>query len=426
MLDNEKWISIAEIVAERDFYIREHQILFKAIQSLCEENNPCDVITLSEWLQKHDQFDAIGGGTYLSLLIGNTPTAANIESYAEIVRDRSVLRKMAQAGTQIAENAYNPQGRKTTDLLNDAEQVIFDIAEKGEQSGFVGINTILEDALARMEMLAEQNKVITGLSTGFDDLDKITSGLQRSDLIIIAARPSMGKTSFAMNLAEHAALNAKLPVGIFSMEMSSEQLGMRLISSLGKIDLRKVRTGNLEETGWGQTVEAVSQLTDSYLFIDETPALTPTELRSRARRLARDKGKLGLIVVDYLQLMRIPNTRENRTNEVSEIARALKALAKELDVPVIALSQLNRSLEQRADKRPIMSDLRDSGEIEQLADIVTFIYRDEVYNNESTEKGDAEIIIAKQRNGPIGKVSLSFLGQFTRFESKTKEGYNGN
>ncbi|OAD22352.1 replicative DNA helicase [Candidatus Thiomargarita nelsonii] len=304
----------------------------------------------------------------MSLLIGNTPTAANIESYAEIVRDRSVLRKMAQAGTQIAENAYNPQGRKTTDLLNDAEQVIFDIAEKGEQSGFVGINTILEDALARMEMLAEQNKVITGLSTGFDDLDKITSGLQRSDLIIIAARPSMGKTSFAMNLAEHAALNAKLPVGIFSMEMSSEQLGMRLISSLGKIDLRKVRTGNLEETGWGQTVEAVSQLTDSYLFIDETPALTPTELRSRARRLARDKGKLGLIVVDYLQLMRIPNTRENRTNEVSEIARALKALAKELDVPVIALSQLNRSLEQRADKRPIMSDLRDSGEIEQLAD----------------------------------------------------------
>jgi len=306
MLDNDKWISIAETVTESDFYIREHQILFKAIQSLCEENNPCDVITLSEWLQKHDQFDAIGG-TYLSLLVGNTPTAANVESYAEIVRDRSVLRKMARAATQIAENAYNPKGRKTTDLLNDAEQLIFDIAEKGEQSGFVGINTILADALTRMETLAEQNKVITGLSTGFDELDKITSGLQRSDLIIIAARPSMGKTSLAMNLAEHVAVNAKLPVGIFSMEMSSEQLGMRLISSLGKIDLRKVRTGNLEDAGWEQTVKAVSQLTDSYLFIDETPALTPTELRSRARRLARDKGKLGLIVVDYLQLMRIPD-----------------------------------------------------------------------------------------------------------------------
>ncbi len=718
MLSNEKWISIAEIVTKEDFHLHEHQILFNAIQSLSEENNPCDAVTLSEWLQKHDQLDAIGGGTYLGILVGNTPSAANITAYADIVRDRSILRQLVQVGTQITESAYNTQGRKTADLLDEAERLVFEIAEKGKrsQTGFAKIDDILDKTLERIDKLSQQGGRITGISTGFKDLDKLTSGLQQSDLIIVAGRPSMGKciasdckivladghlatieeiyhrkkaqlltleqnyqfyltqptdfiydgikpvfrvttelgrciettlthpfltlqgwhplsdisvgekiavprkigvfgnqrlrecqiklladfigetnshpqiqndfseaveqfgadnakilenakgklipsiifkleqtqialflnrlfateawidnnqiiyysvhdelikqvqhlllrfgiiathcdgcqlkildansiqifinkigiftqkqvlsdipailepsdeheiywdqikaieavglkpvydltipethnfvandvcvhnTSFAMNLAEHAAIHNKMPVAVFSMEMSNEQLAMRLISSLGKVNLQKVRTGNLEDNDWSQMIEAVSELTQSYLFIDETPALNPTELRSRARRLAREKGQLGLIVIDYLQLMQVPNNKENRTNEVSEISRALKALAKELNVPVVALSQLNRSLEQRSNKRPIMSDLRESGEIEQSADLVVFIYRDEVYNENSLEKGKAEIIVAKQRNGPTGTIFLTFEGQFTRFENNTEENFYG-
>jgi len=725
MLSNEKWIAIAEIVTKEDFHLREHQILFNAIQSLSEENNPCDPVTLSEWLQKHDQLDAIGGGAYLGMLVGNTPSAANITAYAEIVRDRSVLRQLVQVGTQITESAFSTQGRKTADLLDEAERLVFEIAEKGKrsQSGFVKIDDILDQALERIDKLSQQGGVITGISTGFDDLDKLTSGLQQSDLIIVAGRPSMGKcvasdckivladghlatieeiyqrkkaqlfalgqdyqfyltqatdfiydgikpvfrvttdlgrcvettlthpfltsqgwhplskisvgekiavprkigvfgverlrecqikllayviggdnshpqvqkdfseaveqfaavnatiwleklgldkgkfipaiifrleltqialflnrlfatrawidnnkivycgeneelirqvqhlllrfgiiatycdgcqleildansihifvekigiftkkpvlvelqraitreknehdidiywdkikaieavglkpvydltipethnfvandvcvhnTSFAMNLAEHAAINNKMPVAVFSMEMSNEQLAMRLISSLGRVNLQNVRTGNLKDNDWTQMTEAVSKLTQSYLFIDETPALNPTELRSRARRLAREKGQLGLVVIDYLQLMQVPNNKENRTNEVSEISRALKSLAKELNVPVVALSQLNRSLEQRSNKRPIMSDLRESGEIEQSADLVIFIYRDEVYNENSPEAGKAEIIVAKQRNGPIGTIFLTFKGEFTRFESNIEEYYHG-
>ncbi|KHD07063.2 hypothetical protein PN36_08550 [Candidatus Thiomargarita nelsonii] len=725
MLSNEKWISIAEIVTKEDFHLREHQILFNAIQSLSEENNPCDAVTLSEWLQKHDQLDAIGGGAYLGILVGNTPSAANITAYADIVRDRSILRQLVQVGTQITESAFNTQGRKTAELLDEAERLVFEIAEKGKrsQTGFAKIDDILDKTLERIDKLSQQEG-ITGISTGFKDLDKLTSGLQKSDLIIVAGRPSMGKciasdckimladghlatieeiyhrkkaqlltleqnyqfyltqptdfiydgikpvfrvttdlgrsiettlthpfltlqgwhplsdisvgekiavprkigvfgierlrecqiklsayligdcqtnshpqiqkdfseaveqigtdnarqirlenakgklipsiifkleltqialflnrlfateawiehnkivyssvhdelikqvqhlllrfgiiathcegcqlkildtnsilifikkigiftkkqvlsdiqailepiapvkdeheiywdkikaieavglkpvydltipethnfvandvcvhnTSFAMNLAEHAALHNKMPVAVFSMEMSNEQLAMRLISSLGKVNLQNVRTGNLEDNDWSQMIEAVSELTQSYLFIDETPALNPTELRSRARRLAREKGQLGLIVIDYLQLMQVPNNKENRTNEVSEISRALKSLAKELNVPVVALSQLNRSLEQRSNKRPIMSDLRESGEIEQSADLVLFIYRDEVYNEDSPDKGKAEIIIAKQRNGPIGTIILTFEGQFTRFENNTEFTYHG-
>ncbi|MEN8220202.1 MAG: replicative DNA helicase [Pseudomonadota bacterium] len=427
MLNNEKWISIAEILTKEDFHLHQHQILFNAIRSLSEENNPCDPVTLSEWLQRHDQLDAIGGGGYLGDLAGNTPSAANITAYAEIVRERSILRQLVQVGTKITESAFNTQGRKTADLLDDAERLVFEIAEKGKrsQTGFVKIDDVLNQTLARIDKLSQQEGMVTGIPTDFSDFDNLTSGLQPSDLIIVAGRPSMGKTSFAMNLAENTAIKSQKPVAVFSMEMSDEQLAMRLISSVGEVNLQSVRTGKLEDDDWDKVTVAVSRLTESPLFLDDTPALNPTELRSRARRLARENGQLGLIVIDYLQLMQVPNNKENRTNEVSEISRALKSLAKELNVPVVALSQLNRSLEQRSNKRPIMSDLRESGEIEQAADLIIFIYRDEVYNENSSEKGKAEIIIAKQRNGPIGTVLLSFRGQFTRFESYTQESNHG-
>lgn len=427
MLNNEKWISIAEILTKEDFHLYQHQILFNAIRSLSEENNPCDPVTLSEWLQRHDQLDAIGGGGYLGELAGNTPSAANITAYAEIVRERSILRQLVQVGTKITESAFNTQGRKTADLLDDAERLVFEIAEKGKrsQSGFAKIDDVLNQTLARIDKLSQQEGRVTGIPTDFQDFDNLTSGLQPSDLIIVAGRPSMGKTSFAMNLAENAAIKGQMPVAVFSMEMSDEQLAMRLISSVGEVNLQSVRTGKLEDDDWDKMTAAVSKLTGSPLFIDDTPALNPTELRSRARRLARENGQLGLIVIDYLQLMQVPNNKENRTNEVSEISRALKSLAKELNVPVVALSQLNRSLEQRSNKRPIMSDLRESGEIEQSADLIIFIYRDVVYNENSSEKDKAEIIIAKQRNGPIGTVFLTFQGQFTRFEACSQDSNHG-
>ena len=419
MLNNEAWTVIADLLTKTDFYLREHQILFQAIKSLSEKSEPCDPVTLAEWLQVHEKLDAIGGGPYLAMLASNIPSAANIVAYAQIVRERAILRQLMSVGQEIADSAFNTQGRTSSQLLDNAEKRVFEIAELGAKhtSGFVKIEDILTDTIDRIDLLSQQDGSITGMETGFKDFDQQTSGLQKSDLIIAAGRPSMGKTAFAMNIAGHVAVEKQMPVAVFSMEMSNEQLAMRLISSIAEVNLQSVRTGQLNDDDWPKLTNAISKLSDSPLFIDETPALSPTDLRARVRRLAREQGQLSLIVIDYLQLMQVPESSESRANEVSEISRSLKSLAKELNVPVLALSQLNRSLEQRTDKRPKMSDLRESGSIEQDADLIVFIYRDEVYNEESPDKGTAEIIIAKQRNGPIGTNRLTFKGNITRFEN---------
>jgi len=420
LLDNRAWDQIADILSGPDFYRREHRLVFSAIDALIERGDPCDVITLSEWLESNDQLDDVGGLAYLGTLAKDTPSAANIRAYANIVRDNSVLRQLADVGTEIANSAYYTEGRDTPSLLDNAEKLVFRITDQGvtRGAGFHNIKDLLARAVDRIDTLFHQDNPLTGVSTGFTEVDEMTAGLQSSDLVIVAGRPSMGKTSFAMNIAEHAAIKDNVPVAVFSMEMPGEQLAMRLMSSLGRIDQTKVRTGKLDDDDWPRLTSAVSILSKAPLFIDDTPALSPTELRARARRLKREHN-LGLIVIDYLQLMQVPGSNENRTGEISEISRSLKALAKELEVPVIALSQLNRSLEQRPNKRPVMSDLRESGAIEQDADVIMFIYRDEVYDEDSPDKGTAEIIISKQRNGPIGMRRLTFLGQHTRFENFT-------
>lgn len=418
MLANEAWDKIADLIVEEDFYRRDHRLIFRAIIGLVEKSIPYDVVTLSQWLEDHGLLQEAGDLAYLGMLAKNTPSAANITAYAKIVRERSVMRQLIKVGNAISGSCYETEGRNSEELLDSAEKLVFEIAEQGArgQRDFVSIKDLLVKAVDRIDALFQQDNPITGVPTGFNDFDDMTSGLQASDLIIVAGRPSMGKTTFAMNIAEHAALKSQLPVAIFSMEMSGEQLAMRLLSSLGRIDQHKIRTGKLEDEDWPRLTSAVGLLAEAKLFIDDTPALTPNELRARARRLAREHG-LGLIVIDYLQLMEVHGSRENRTNEITEISRSLKALAKELNVPVVALSQLNRGLESRPNKRPIMSDLRESGAIEQDADVIAFIYRDEVYNEDSPDKGTAEIIIAKQRNGPIGTFRLTFLGQYTRFEN---------
>jgi replicative DNA helicase len=418
MLDNEAWDKISDIVIEDDFYRRDHRLIFRAIAALADKGSPCDVVTLSEWLESNNHLEAAGGLAYLGALAKNTPSAANILAYAKIVRERSVLRQLIQVGHKISTSCYETEGRNSEELLDNAEKLVFKIAEQGARGRreFTSIKDLLVKAVDRIDTLFQQDSPITGVPTGFADFDAMTSGLQSSDLVIVAGRPSMGKTTFAMNIAEHAAVKMQVPVAVFSMEMPGEQLAMRMLSSLGRIDQHRVRTGKLDDDDWPRLTHAVGQLAEAPMFIDDTPALTPTDLRSRARRLMREHG-LGLIVIDYLQLMQVRGGSENRTNEISEISRSLKALAKELNVPIIALSQLNRSLEQRPNKRPVMSDLRESGAIEQDADVITFIYRDEVYNEDSPDKGIAEIIIGKQRNGPIGTARLTFIGQYTRFEN---------
>ena len=420
LLNNRAWDEIADLVSEADFYRRDHRMIFNASRQLIERGDPCDVITLSEWLESQGQLNDTGGLAYLGTLAKDTPSAANIRAYAKIVRENSVLRQLTEVGTEIANSAYFTEGRDSVALLDNAEQLVFRIAEEGSARGpgFASIKDLLTKAVDRIDELFHQDNPLTGIATGFTDIDDMTAGLQASDLIIVAGRPSMGKTAFAMNIAEHAAIRDGRAVAVFSMEMSGEQLAMRLMSSLGRIDQTKVRTGKLDDDDWPRLTSAVSILSEAPLFIDDTPALSPTELRARARRLKREHN-LGLIVIDYLQLMQVPGNKENRTGEISEISRSLKALAKELKVPVIALSQLNRSLEQRPNKRPVMSDLRESGAIEQDADVIMFIYRDEVYDEDSPDKGTAEIIIGKQRNGPIGVRRLTFLGKHTRFENFT-------
>lgn len=426
MLETEAWDKVADIIGEQDLYRQDHRRIFNCISELHNQSQPVDVVTVSEWLENNNELDSIGGLSYLGSLANNTPSAANIQAYAKIVRERSILRQLIHVGNEIGESAFNPEGRDTAQLLDRAEQLVFEIAEQGTrgQRGFLPIKDLLVDVVDRIDALSNLKTPITGIPTGYSDFDKLTSGLQNSDVIVLAGRPSMGKTALAMNIAEEAAIKSKIPVAIFSMEMAAEQLVMRMLSSLGRVDQHKVRTGKLDDDDWPRLTSAMNILSEAPLFIDDTPALSPTELRARARRLKREHG-LGMIVIDYLQLMHVPVTKENRATEISEISRALKTLAKELNVPVLALSQLNRSLEQRPNKRPVMSDLRESGAIEQDADVIVFIYRDEVYNKDSPEKGIAEIIVAKQRNGPIDTVQLTFLGQYTRFENYTRDIYDG-
>ncbi len=421
LLDNERWDSVAEKVVARDFYSRPHRMIFESAAGLLESGQPLDLITLSERLELHDQLEDVGGFAYLAELAKNTPSAANITAYAEIVRERALIRDMIGVANEIADAGYDPQGRTSVDLLDMAESKVFAIAEQrtNENEGPQNVDTILEKTLERIELLYQSPQDgVTGVSTGFTDLNKKTAGLQGSDLIIVAARPSMGKTTFAMNLCENAAMEQEKPVLIFSLEMPAEQIMMRMLASLSRVDQTKIRTGQLDDEDWARISSTMGILMEKKnMYIDDSSGLTPTDVRSRARRIAREHGGLSMIMVDYLQLMRVPGLQDNRTLEIAEISRSLKALAKELNVPVVALSQLNRSLEQRADKRPVNSDLRESGAIEQDADLIMFIYRDEVYHEDSALKGIAEIIIGKQRNGPIGSVRLTFQGQFSRFDN---------
>ncbi|EFB3729325.1 replicative DNA helicase [Escherichia coli] len=421
MLDNERWDDVAERVVADDFYTRPHRHIFTEMARLQESGSPIDLITLAESLERQGQLDSVGGFAYLAELSKNTPSAANISAYADIVRERAVVREMISVANEIAEAGFDPQGRTSEDLLDLAESRVFKIAESraNKDEGPKNIADVLDATVARIEQLFQQSHDgVTGVNTGYDDLNKKTAGLQPSDLIIVAARPSMGKTTFAMNLVENAAMLQDKPVLIFSLEMPSEQIMMRSLASLSRVDQTKIRTGQLDDEDWARISGTMGILLEKRnIYIDDSSGLTPTEVRSRARRIAREHGGIGLIMIDYLQLMRVPALSDNRTLEIAEISRSLKALAKELNVPVVALSQLNRSLEQRADKRPVNSDLRESGSIEQDADLIMFIYRDEVYHENSDLKGIAEIIIGKQRNGPIGTVRLTFNGQWSRFDN---------
>ena len=420
LLDNGAWDRVGDVLVDADFYRFEHRLVYGAIGKLVAESKPADVITVHEELQRQGKGDEVGGLAYLNSLAQYVPSASNIRRYAEIVRERSILRQLVSASDDIATSAFNTQGRPVAKILDDAEGKIFKIGEQSSRmkQGFQAMDSLVVQLLDRVQEMADNPNDVTGVPTGFIDLDRMTAGLQPGDLVVLAARPSMGKTAFAINIAEHVALHEQLPVAVFSMEMGAAQLAVRIVGSIGRIDQGHLRTGKLTDEEWPRLTEAIERLRNISLHIDETPGLTPSELRANARRLARQCGKLGLIVVDYLQLMSGSSSDgENRATELGEISRGLKALAKELQCPVIALSQLNRSVEQRTDKRPMMSDLRESGAIEQDADIIMFIYRDDYYNKDSREPGVAEIIIGKQRNGPTGTVKLTFLKPLTRFES---------
>lgn len=421
LLDNQAWDRIGDVIRAEDFYRYDHRVIFEHIAKLIDGSKPADVITVYESLQSSGKAEDVGGLAYLNSLATNTPSAANIRRYAEIVRDRAVLRRLITISDDIATTALNPQGKDTKTILDEAESKIFKIAEDGARGagGFQDLQPVLSKVVERIDELYHRDSTsdITGISTGFVDLDSKTSGLQPGDLIIVAGRPSMGKTAFSLNIGEHVAVEEGHAVAVFSMEMGATQLAMRLLGSVGRLDQHRLRTGRLTDEDWPRLTYAVEKMQNAQLFIDETPALSSMEVRARCRRLARQCGQLGLVIIDYLQLMGSSSPGENRATEISEISRSLKGLAKELNCPVIALSQLNRSLEQRPNKRPVMSDLRESGAIEQDADVILFIYRDEVYNPDSPDKGTAEIIIGKQRNGPIGAIRVTFLGMYTKFEN---------
>ena len=427
MLENTAWERVAELVSETDFYRHDHRLIFRALVRLAGRNQPFDAVTLAEDLDREGLIDQVGGLAYLGQLAKNTPSAANISSYAQIIRERATMRQLISVSSEIADAAFNPKGKQPNEVLDDAERKIFAIAESRPKTGGPeSVNTLLTKAIDRIDTLFNSEGSITGLSTGFTDLDGMTSGLQPADLVIVAGRPSMGKTTFAMNLVENAVLASDKAVLVFSLEMPGESLIMRMLSSLGRIDQTKVRSGRLDDEDWPRLTSAVNLLNDRKLFIDDTAGLSPMEMRARARRVVREHGELSLIMIDYLQLMQIGgSSSDNRTNEISEISRSLKALAKEFNVPVVALSQLNRSLEQRPNKRPINSDLRESGAIEQDADVIMFVYRDEVYNPDTQDKGIAELIIGKHRNGPIGTCRMAFMGKYTRFENLAPGSYSG-
>ena len=426
LLDNTAWERIADLVTGEDFYRDDHRRIYQHISKLIDFGRPADTVTVFESLEKSGEADQAGGLAYLAEIANNTPSAANIRRYAEIVHERAILRKLVAVGDEIAASALAPSGKEAKILLDEAEARVFEIAEAGARhsSGFQPIQPILKQVIDRVQELYDRDNPseVTGVPSGFIDLDEKASGLQPSDMLIVAGRPSMGKTSFALNVAEHVAVEKRLPVAIFSMEMPGTQLATRFIASVGRIDMQRIRNGRLSDDDWQRLTMAMGKLYEAPLYIDETPGLNPIDLRARARRLARQCGRLGLIVIDYLQLMNGTREADNRATELSEISRSVKALAKELHVPIIALSQLNRSLEQRPNKRPLMSDLRESGAIEQDADIIMFIYRDEVYNPDSPDKGTAELIIGKHRNGPTGMVRMTFLGEYTRFENFTGGG----
>ena len=413
---------VGDFLTEHDFYRRDHRLIYRAIRDLSDKNKPFDAVTLGEWFEANSLSEQIGGTGYLIELASTTPSAANIKAYAEIVREKAVLRQLIEAGTEIVNDGFQPEGRDSQEVLSAAEQRVFKIAEQGRRgrADFVTLRDAMKDAFQILQERYENQGNVTGLATGFTDLDELTAGLQPSDLIILAARPAMGKTTLALNIAEYGAIKSKKAVAVYSMEMSASQLAFRLISSIGRINATRLRTGQLEDEDWSRVNMAIKMLSEVKVFIDDTPALSPDVLRSKARRIKREHD-LGLIVVDYLQLMQVPGTGENRTNEISEISRSLKALAKELNVPVVALSQLNRGLESRTDKRPVMADLRESGAIEQDADIIMFIYRDEYYHKDSADKGLAEVIIAKQRSGPTGTLKLKFFGEYTRFDNLARD-----
>lgn len=424
MLDHKSWDKVADVVGAHDFYRKDHRLIFAAIAALAEAANPSDVVTVSEWLENKGQLEDAGGLEYLATLANETPGAANARSYAQILRERSMLRSLITAGNEISGAAFSTEGRSAAEIVDEAERLVFEIAESGARgkSGFKPLKDILPEAVDRIDLLHQSDGDITGISTGYTEFDKLTAGLQPGDLVIIAGRPSMGKTTLAVNIAENAAIGSKVPTAIYSMEMPAQQLAFRMISSLGRVDQTHLRTGRFPDEDWSRINTAVQLMSEAPIFIDDTAGLSPTEIRARARRLQREHG-LGLIVIDYLQLMTVPGNKENRATEISEISRSLKALAKELSVPVIALSQLNRSVEQRTDKRPVMSDLRESGAIEQDADMIVFIYREEVYNQDTPRKGIADIAIAKQRNGPIGDFPLTFVGRYTKFENWVPDTY---
>jgi replicative DNA helicase len=426
LLDTSAWDQVADMVRAKDFYRPDHRLIFDAIAALAGEAKPCDVITVSEQLQKLGELDNAGGLAYLGTLARDTPTAANVRAYAELVRERSLLRQLISAGSEIAASVFNTEGHTARDLVDKAEQKVFEIAEAGfgARDGAVIARAMLPDLIDKIDAAYQNPDSLQGLATGFTDFDKITGGLRPGDLVIVAGRPSMGKTTLAVNMAEYAAVSPKQKssVCIFSMEMPSEQLLTRLLSSIGTVHLGNLRSGRLQDEDWVRITSATGQLSEAKIFIDETPGLTPTDLRARARRVKREHG-LDLVVVDYLQLMQVPGTKENRATEISEISRGLKALAKELHIPVIALSQLNRGVEQRENKVPVMSDLRESGAIEQDADIILLIYREEVYDKDTTRKGIAEIHIAKHRNGEIGMFNLTFQGMYSRFANFVPDSY---
>jgi len=419
MLAPDAWDRIADRITDSDFYRRDHQLIYRAIRELAEKNRPYDAVTLGEWFESMGLSEQVAGGAYLIELAATTPSAANITAYADIVRDKAILRQLIDVGTDIVNNGFQPEGRDSGDILEEAERQVLAIAQAnitGKQD-FTSVNQALAEAFDLLQTRYANGDGVTGLPTGYVEFDMMTAGLQKTDLIILAARPAMGKTTLALNMAEYAAFRSKLPVAVFSMEMSASQLAMRLISSVGRVNAQRLRTGQLEDEDWSRVTSAIRQLREVKIFIDDEPGLSPVKLAAKARRLKREHG-LGLIVIDYLQLMSVPGNSENRATEISEISRSLKGLAKELQVPVIALSQLNRSLETRTDKRPVMADLRESGAIEQDADMIVFIYRDDYYNKEnSPDKGLAEVIIGKQRSGPTGSLKLKFFGEYTRFDN---------